>query len=94
MLVIASIPACIALLFQCIYLDESPRFLAVKQRYEECVEIMNKIARMNNSHCLNESEIDIIAETAPPKVTNYKERLRRLFSPMYRSITIKLFIAW
>jgi len=75
-------------------LDESPRFLAVKLRFEECVEIMNKIARMNNSHSLNEAEIMIISETLPPIASSYKERIRRLFSKVYKAMTIKLFLAW
>ena len=77
---IMTVPILLAL----IWLPETPKFLLLQNQKSKCLEIINKIAKWNNS--------EYIIDLKESDVTEYS--FRDLFHPNYLSTTIICWILW
>lgn len=50
------IPAVVAFALQIFFIDESPRWLAINDRHDHAITILNKIASANKAEPLNDDE--------------------------------------
>jgi len=94
LIMIASIPSGISVFFQLLWIDESPRYAALNQKFEYAAFILNKIAKANNAQFLNEEEVSVITQTKKPQAESISKRMKRLFSAKYLVVTLQLFYLW
>lgn len=64
-LAFATVPAVIAVIFQSLFVDESPRFLAISGKFDEAIDILNKIAVYNKAHLVTDEEKELIRAIHP-----------------------------
>lgn len=64
-------------------MDESPRYLAVVQKHQQAVGVLNRIARINKAQALNDEEITIVCNVEAPASTSLAHRTGILFGYKY-----------
>mmetsp|Transcript_27137 Transcript_27137/g.26798 ORF Transcript_27137/g.26798 Transcript_27137/m.26798 type:complete len:396 (+) Transcript_27137:207-1394(+) len=94
LLLISSIPAYISSIMVWFFIDESPRFLSLKLRNKEAVDVLNRVARVNKSHLLDPQEEESISHIEQSSEIHFSDRIKKIFSGAYLRVTIQCFFLW
>mmetsp|Transcript_16272 Transcript_16272/g.16202 ORF Transcript_16272/g.16202 Transcript_16272/m.16202 type:complete len:398 (+) Transcript_16272:193-1386(+) len=94
LLLLAAWPAFFSTILLVFLLDESPRWLAMNDQHDQCVKILNKIARINNARRITVEEIEAVKLIEKSEAENHLDRLGLVFGGDYLRITLQGFFLW
>jgi putative MFS transporter len=94
LLFIAVTPILIANFLSFFVMKESPRFLAMKQKVVEAIEVLNIIARYNKAEPLDYDEEKVVGSMYPLSIEQSSYRFKILFNETHICNTIKLISLW